>query len=240
MKINKTVYDALPAELKAAFKQVGATDEFDNGEENVAGLKSALQKEKEEAAGIKSKLAGFEAEKTKEIEAARKKALEEARTTGDFAAIEKDYQRQLKELRDANAKAAQEAETRVKTDAISKQVEDVAKMFVSPTLAKSFIQSRLTAELVDGQPIVRVLGKDGKASAASIEDLKKEYLTDKELKSSLVASRASGGGSGGVPTNSGSGVTTDTNNKFDAVNADPKSMVAHLEAKGIGADDEND
>jgi hypothetical protein len=238
MKINKETYDALPASLKASFNVNPANpDEYDNGEESATGLKTALQKEKEEAAGIKAKLATFEAEKAKEIEAARKKALEDARSTGDFAAIEKDYQRQLKEAKDALAAKEAEATERLKQDAVNKEIEGLAKMFVSPALAKTFIKERLTAEIVEGQPIVRVLSKDGKASALSVEDLKKEFLTDGELKSSLIATKGAGGGSGAPTAGGGSGAVVD--DKFDAANAKPADLIARLEAKGVVGGEED-
>jgi len=234
MKITKTDYEALPASLKAAFTKIEGSEDYHNGEEDAAGLKAALKAEKEEKAGVKAKLDGFEVAKAKELEETRKKALADARNSGDIKAVEDDYKRQINELKAANEQAAKDVEERTKGEVVSKHVENIAKMFVSPALAKAFIKSRLTAELVDGQPIVRVLGKDGKASALSVEDLKKEYLTDGELKSSLVASRASGGGSGHAPTNGGTGVDND---KFDAAKASPKELVARLEAKGIGSED---
>lgn len=240
MKISKATYEALPEELKKAFTKVDGSDEYDNGEESATGLKTALQKEKEEAAKLKGKLDQFETAKAAEIEAARKKAVEEARTKGDFKTVEDDYKRRIKELEEANRKAATERENAIKAEAVNKQVDELAKMFVSPALAKSFIKSRLTAELVDGSPIVRVLDKDGKASAASVEDLKKEYLTDSELKSSLVASKGSGGGSGLPPVSGGAGSGDNATNKFDAANASPKDMIARLEAKGIGSEDDGD
>ena len=230
MKISKAAFDALPAEFKSAFSPIAGTDQYDNGEEAVSGLKSALQKEKEEKGNLQAKLQGFEDAKMKEIEAARKKAVEEARTTGDFATVEKDYQRRIKELQDGIAKATQDAEARVKSDAVAAHVEDIAKMFVSPALAKSFIRERLTAEIVDGQPIVRVLDASGKASAASVEDLKKEYLTSKELKSSIVASKATGGGAGVAPVGGGAGIGKEEK-PFDALGAQPSEMVARLDAK---------
>lgn len=241
MKINKDTFDKLPAALQAAFKPNPANaDEYDNGEEAVDGLKSALQKEKDEAANIKKKLSEFETAKAAEIEAARKKAVEEARSSGDFKTVEDDYKRKIKELEDANKKAAKEREDSIKGEAVNKQVDELAKLFVSPALAKSFIKSRLTAELVDGAPIVRVLDANGKPSAASVEDLKKEYLTNAELKSSLVASKGSGGGSGLPNAGGGSGAVDDASNKFDAANASPKDMIARLEAKGVTSEGDDD
>lgn len=232
MKITKAIWDTLPAgAFKDAFKpEAGNADSYDNGEEAVAGLKSALEKEKTEKAEFGKKLAEYDAAKQKEIEAERKKALEEARTNGDFAKIEADYQKQLKELRESVSKAENDRQESIKRETINKHADELAKMFVSPSLAKPAILARLNAEIVDGKPIVRVLDRDGQASASSVEDLKKEFLTDKELKGSIVASKGSGGGS----TNSISGGgSTGTDDKFDAANASPKDLVARLKAKGI-------
>lgn len=229
MKISKAIYDLMTPQLQGLFKANAAGDEYDNGEENATDLRTALQHERDENTGIKLKLGKFEADKAKEIEAARKQALETARTTGDFAAIEKDYNRRIKELQDTVDAAAIASESRTKEDAINAHIETLSKIFVSPDMAKPFIRSRLTAEIVDGKAIVRVLDANGKASAASVEDLKNEYLTAPALKASIVASKGSGGGAGLPPVSGGAGTGKDT--KFDAAKATPAEMVAHLKAK---------
>src|SRR5687768_16802988 len=107
MKVSKAQYDEMPVWLKASFKvNPNNADEYDNGEEEAGGLKTALQKEKEEKAAIKIKLDAADAAKAREIEDARKKAVEEAREKGDFKAVEDDYKRRIKELEDGQKKAA--------------------------------------------------------------------------------------------------------------------------------------
>jgi hypothetical protein len=242
MKLTYSVWKLLPADVQTSFVKVGTAaddaSEFDNGEENAAGLKSALTKEKEESAKVKAKLDAADAVKLQEIEAARKKAVEEARSTGDFAAVEADYKRRIKDLEDGQKKAAKETEDRTKADALNAAAEDVAKMFTVPKAMKAFVSGRLSVDLVDGKPIIRVKDKDGNASGLSLDDLKKEYLTDKELKPSIAASKGTGGGSG-VPTVSG-GAGTETDAKFDAASAAPKDMIARLESKGFGSEGDDD
>jgi hypothetical protein len=242
MKIEQAVYKLLPSEIQATFTKVAGTDgdsaEYDNGEESAGGLKTALQKEKEEKAAIKAKLDAADAAKAREIEDARKKAVEEAREKGDFKAVEDDYKRRIKELEDGQKKAAKEAEDRTKADAINKAADEVAKMFTAPKAMTPFVKSRLSVDLVDGAAIVRVLDKDGKASGLSLEDLRKEYLTDPDLKASITASKGTGGGSGVPPVSGGAGTAVDE--KFDAANAAPKDMVARLEAKGLVSEDGDD
>lgn len=239
MKLTKAIWALLPAEVQATFKPNPANaEEYDNGEEAVDGLKTALEKEKAERAAQGKKLAEYDEAKKKEIEAERKKALDEARTSGDFAKIEADYQRQIKELKADNEKKEKDRLAQVEKEAINNAAGELAKMFVSPSLATPAIRARLKAEIVEGKAIIRVLDKDGNASAASVEDLKKEFLTDKELKGSIVASKGSGGGST-VPT-TGGGSTVGEDDKFDAATASGKDMVARLKAKGIDSESDDD
>lgn len=237
MKITAAIFALLPLATQQSFK-VNPTnaDEYDNGEEAVGGLKTALEKEKAENAARGLKLSEYDTAKAAEIAAARKKAVDEARTSGDFKAVEDDYKRQMKELTDKAEKAEAARNAAVEADAINTAAGELSKMFVSPGLALPAIKARLKAELVDGKPLIRVLGKDGAASASSVEDLKKEFLTDADLKGSLVASKGSGGGSTQTP--SGGGSTVGDDSKFDAANAKPADMIARLEAKGIGSGDD--
>lgn len=240
MKITKAVWALLPATLQTSFIVNPANaEEYDNGEEDAGGLKTALAKEKEENAKVKGKLDGFETAKAQEIEAARKKAVEDARANGDFKAVEDDYKRRLKELEDANKKSVKDAEDRTRNDALNAAAGEVAKMFTTPKAMQDYVAKRLTVDLVDGKAIVRVKDKDGNASGLSLEDLKKEYLTDAELKPSIAASKGSGGGSGLPTASGGAGAGTD-DNKFDAASAAPKDMIARLESKGFGSDGDDD
>lgn len=232
MKINKATFDLLPPTMQAAFKANPANaDEFDNGEESAPELKAALDRQKAELAEKGRKLSEFESAKAAEIEAAKKAALAEARTNGDFKTIEDDYKAKIKALEDDKTKGEAERKARIQSDAIGKAAGELAKMFVSPSLASPAIKARLQADIdAEGNAIVRVLDKDGKPTGASVEDLKKEFLTDKELKGSLVASNGSGG-EFTLPTGGGESPTGD--NKFDAANAKPGEMIARLKAKGI-------
>ena len=239
MKITAAIWALLPAALQTSFKANADSTEYDNGEEDAAGLKTALAKEKEELGKVKTKLDAADAVKRQEIEDARKKAVEEARANGDFKSVEDDYKRRIKELEDGQKKAAKETEERTKGDALNAAADDVAKMFTVPKAMKAFVSQRLSVDLVDGKAIVRVKDKDGNASGLSLEDLKKEYLTDKELKPSIAASKGSGGGSGLPTVSGGAGTGTGEPTKFDAANAAPKDMVALLDAKfGDGGDDD--
>lgn len=238
MKINKEQFDKLPADLKSAFK-VSATnpDEYDNGEESAPELKSALEKERAERAELGKKLAEHDAAKRKEIEAERKKALEEARSSGDFAKIEADYKKQIAGLENQMREDAAKREADLVATALDKEAAALAESFVTPELAIPAIKSRLKGEIVEGKAIVRVLDKNGAASAMSISDLKKEYLTDDKYKGSIVASKASGGGATGAGEDGGAAASNTAATAFDAAAASPRDMIAHLERKGLVSED---
>jgi hypothetical protein len=68
-------------------------------------------------------------------------------------------------------------------------------------LLRPHVLPRLAVERVDGKAVTRILDQDGKPSAATLEDLKKELLSTKKFAPILIGSKATGGsahgGSGG-------------------------------------------
>lgn len=234
MKINKATWDLLPAALKESFKPNAANpDEYDNGEENAAGLKSALEKERAEVQRVAQERDAFKASKDADIAKARKEALEEARTKGDFAAIEKDYQRQVKEAQDAAKTAAQRADQLAIDSANEAAISGLLPAFVSATAGRAILAGRVKTELVDGKPVTRFLDPAGSPTALDAEGFKKNLLAEADLKPILVASKGSGGGAT-HPT--GGGGSTSVERPKDAATADPATMVAFLKSKGVGSE----
>lgn len=64
-------------------------------------------------------------------------------------------------------------------------------------LLRPHVLPRLAVERVDGKAVTRVLDLDGKPSAATIEDLKKELLATKKFFPILIGSKATGGSAHG-------------------------------------------
>ena len=77
---------------------------------------------------------------------------------------------------------------------VGQAAKQVADIFLSPRLGEREARARLTTEMVDGVPTVRVLDKDGKPGAMSLDDLIKEFRADKDLAPSLKGTSGSGGG----------------------------------------------
>jgi hypothetical protein len=60
------------------------------------------------------------------------------------------------------------------------------------------VRGRLAVDFVDGNPITRVLGPDGKPSAATLDELKAEFAANEAFAPIIAGSKASGGGAGGA------------------------------------------
>ncbi len=96
-----------------------------------------------------------------------------------------------------------------KAKALEQQLKDALKLSHAQEIAKHFmtdlimpeIMARMDIDLTDGKNKL-IITKDGKASAMSLEDLKKEMLANPKHKGIIKASDASGGGAGldGLPS----------------------------------------
>ena len=206
MKRTLKTLDGLSEELKKLYKQDGDVYrlvlEDDDGDNDVGALKRAKEHEKQKRKEAEAELARLKKEK-EDAEAADE--ADKAKRKGDIGALEKSWQDKL---------ARKEAELNAAADALRGQlrtllVDNVAQSLASeistaPELLLPHIKARLTVEEIDGKPVTRVLGSDGKPSALTIDDYKKEVLANKAFAPILTASKASGsgaskaGGSGGA------------------------------------------
>lgn len=155
--------------------------------EDVAPLKSALEHEKTHRKQA--------TDKVKVLEDEVRVLTARAGSAGD---LENSWKQKLDT---ANAEAKQ------REDALNGQLRTLlvdnvattmaAEISTAPSLILPHIQKRLTIESVDGKMITRVLDKDGKASALSVNELKTEFLANKDFAPIITASKASGGGAAG-------------------------------------------
>lgn len=213
MKLTKAEYDALPAALKKLFKQDG--DDYVGAfqtEEEVQALKNANERNKEELRELKQSL--------KELKDAQSKAGDDdAKRKGDIEALEKSWQAKVAA---AETKAKAEIDKR---DAALRQLlvtseaaKIAAEISTAPHLIEHFVAQRLAAEFDGDMPKTRVLDANGKPSALSLEDLKKDFLADKRFESVLIATKGSGGGAGGTKPGSGGFKLDDFKNTDGTVN----------------------
>lgn len=166
------------------------------------------QPKNDDVSGLKKKVDELLAEKKasdhkrKEAEEAARKAAEEAaRKAGDVGALEKSWQEKL-----ATTQAEKDAEiTRLNSSLTNVLVDNVATTIAnelalqgSANVLLPHVRSRLAVDYVDGVPMTRVLGPDGKPSAATIDELKSEFAANTAFAPIIAGSKASGSGASGA------------------------------------------
>lgn len=197
-KITKAEHSALSAELQAIYTvNPNNAEEFFLDAEDAKELRAANERNKAEADEAKRKLAEADAEKAKAAKAEQDAKDELARKAGDIAAIEKSWEAKVIAAKD---------EAKAEIAKLKKQIEDLTinvkvtalagEISTVPELIEPLIRNRLKLELDGETAVIRVLDADGKASALSLDDLKKEFVANPKYASIIKANSASGGGAG--------------------------------------------
>jgi len=164
-----------------------------------------VEKLREEVERYKKKHAEAERHRKDQEKAAREAAEKAAKNSGDMEALEKSWQEKLDSI------------VAEKDQELSKYQQMVSQMTVGSTATslaaelfgedaetlKYLVEKRLSYEVKDGEPQVRVLDENGKLSAMTLDDLKNEFKNSKRLAKFVVGSRASGPGSPGGKPGSG-------------------------------------
>lgn len=213
MKLTKEQYDALPDGLKAMYvaKGDGFEPTFITQEqlnETVSGLKNnntALLNENKE---FKGKLSA--------AERAQQEALEQAqRAAGDFAPIEQGYKDKLAQLESTSAEALKVANGQIsKLTVGAAQAAAATAIFGKRAgILGHHLAGRMTMEIVDGEPVVRIM-KDGKPSAMTQDDLIKEFRENKDFADYIDSPPSGGTNPQGNPSPLGGGQTIDTGNSM--------------------------
>lgn len=186
--LTKTEFDALPDVLKAEYKQNGEGYSLDvDGEEDVGALKRAKEHEKEE-----KKKAKAEADEAKRLLAEKEEEL--ARKTGNVEDLDKSWQAKL---------ATKESEMKAEKEKLAKQVQTLLVDNVAISLANELsktsakvllphITPRLTVDMDGDKPTTRILDAEGKISALTLDDLKKEFRDNKDFSAIITQTNASG------------------------------------------------
>lgn len=150
-------------------------------------------------------------------------------TSEDIEAIRKSADTQINALKEQIKQADKKAQAATLDKTVSELATELAGN--RSGLLVPHIRQRLVIESPDGNNIVRVLGKDGKASALSVEDLKNEIKSDELFAPVIQAGRASGSGaSGSGSSNGGAGGSAGKVGQFSQLpaKASPSDLVAWL------------
>jgi hypothetical protein len=131
--------------------------------------------------------------------------LDNAKTSGDMEALEQSWKDKYTN-RETELTNELTGYQKMISDSTSgqKAVMLAAEMSIpgSADVLLPHIKNRLTTEIQDGKPVLRVLDLQGKLSAMSVDDLRKEIESNPAFAPLLIGSMASGGGSitqGGKP-----------------------------------------
>jgi len=154
--------------------------------------------------------------KNGDVESLRKSYEDKfGKITSEFGEKEKSYQQQLQRLTVGQAATTLAAELAIPGSA---------------AVLLPHVQARLSMEIRDGVPVTVVIGKDGKPSALTIDDLKSELAAEPAFAPIIAASKAAGGGASGGGNGGGAAKKAITRTQFDSLNAEAK--MAHIKAGG--------
>lgn len=206
-KITKAEFDALSPEVQAFYKASGSDYQLSieggptDGTEELERMKTKHQMAEDHRKKAEKRLADAEAREEK-----LKKDLASASGAEAIKKIQDDHSADLERIR-----AERETEKKNFIDQRNDLLrQQQAQRFRSEILAEGDLadlvaerySSRLTVEEVNGEPVVRVLDTDGKASTQSLDELQKEFVDNKAYQS--VVKIKAGGGGGASPNSPGS------------------------------------
>jgi len=162
-------------------------------EDSTSSIEKLTQKNRELIQAEKE-----EKKRAKEAQEAAAAAAEEAaKKSGDVDALEKSWREKMKNETSARDNLLEEYKGMLKKMTVGASAQKLAAELAIPGSAPALlphISKRLSVEVIDGNPLVRVLDTNGAPSALSLEDLKKEISTVPAFAPLLVGSRATGTG----------------------------------------------
>jgi hypothetical protein len=229
-KLTAAAWNKLDAAIQGLYKKVDGKDgapenymldiEDDDDDDETHPAVRAKNREKEARKQAEADLKAAKDE-LKALKKAREDADDEgARGKGDVKALEeswkKKYDTREKELLETIA----QRDGNLRKLLIDSQADALAReISTTPKAMSRLIKDRLTIEIVDGESVVRVLDNNGKPSATTLAELKKEIMSDKDLAGMIIGSKASGGGaSGGGGAGGGAFKIEDYRNEDKSIN----------------------
>lgn len=192
-KITKAEHTALDPKLQAEYKAEGEDFVLDaEGFEDPAELKRAKDREVEARKTAEKKAA----DAAEELRIEREKT---ARSTGNVADLEKSYKEREKVTEKQHKDELAKRDAHLQATLVDSVAAQMAATLAGENahLLVPFIKGRLTADLSGDMPLTRVLDKEGKPAAMSVDELQKEISGDGRFKTIVIASKGSGGGAAG-------------------------------------------
>lgn len=221
IKFNIKALEDVDEGLRSQYKAVDAADPSKGFVLDVDGLP-----QQEDVGALKRSLEHAKREKAEALEKARKASEDTEAVRSSFDGKIADLQKQIKDV-----------ELKARGSLHDKTVSELALELGGAKFAKVLephLRSRVSIESPDGTDIVRFLSPDGKASALSREDLKKEFETSEIFAPLIQGGRASGSGTpGGGSSSGGAGGSAGGSANPLPNNASPADKVAWLRQQNV-------
>ena len=223
-KLTKAEYEKLSEHIKAEYIEDGDGFRLDiDGDEDTGALKRAKDREAQLRRDAEAKLR----EAQEELDRING---DDARKKGDIATLEKSWQKKLDDTKaeyEGKVSKLTAHTTKTLVDNVATQI--ATKISNAPALLLPHIKSRLQADFEGDSPVTRVLDKDGKPSAMTVEELAAEFVANKDFSAIITASKASGGA--GKPSNqNGGGAPNQSDKPADLASMNPAQLAEHIKA----------
>ena len=145
--------------------------------------------------------------------------METLKKTGDIDALEKSWAEKLAAREQELLREVEQRQRLIHSVTVGATAQRLASELALPGSADVLlphIQSRLEVEIRDGAPAVRVLSRDGKVSAMTLDELKKEFESNAAFAPVIVGTRSSGSGQANAGRVGGGPATTRKFNEHTA------------------------
>ncbi|RKZ45102.1 MAG: hypothetical protein DRQ58_10795 [Gammaproteobacteria bacterium] len=211
MKYQLDSIDDLDESQKGLYEKIGdayvlkieGLDDLGLKIENVDGLKTAMQHERDQAKSAKSALQKLKKEtEKKDAETAAK----EAEASGDIEKIKENirgvFQKDIETLDQIISKQSKKLSQLLIRDEANRLAHEIAVDTDAVEILAEHINNRLTIEEKDGDYVTVVIGDDGKPSGLSMKEYQSSLQTNKSLARLLKSSNGTGSGASNTRTGS--------------------------------------
>jgi hypothetical protein len=208
--------DETTTETETEEKAKPATPSIDAQE--FAALKESINK-------LEAKNRELLEEKAKARKEAERAAIETAKKSGDIESLERSWGEKLSKRESELSEQLQERDRMIHQITVKARAISMAGDLALPGSAevlRPHIESRLSVEIRNGMPEIRVRDAAGQPSAMTLEDLKREFASNPAFAPILSAGRASGPG---APSGSSSGGKS--SKKFTEYTSDELKQLLH-------------
>ena len=223
-KLTKEEHAKLSEHIKAEYIEDGDGFRLDiDGDEDTGALKRAKDREAQLRREAETKLR----EAQEQLDAL---GNDDARKKGDIQTLEKSWQKKLDDSKAEYESKLGKLTSHTKTQLVDNVAQQIAsKISNAPALLLPHIKARLAADFEGDAPVTRILDKDGKPSAMTVEELSAEFVANKDFSAIITASKASGGA--GKPSNSnGGGAPNKSDKPADLASMNPAQLAEHIKA----------